>query len=115
MEWVGVYLHDAHQRIRDNISGDLDWTLSDTCKYLVRALSAIRLLYSDNAQALCSYETVALGFSHWCGLFTYEEWEGYEYALDIGFQAGTGFASPVGRAIGIGILLPHVLLCSYKF
>ncbi|CAO2657967.1 Nn.00g072270.m01.CDS01 [Neocucurbitaria sp. VM-36] len=86
MEWVGVYLHDAHQRFRDNISGDLDWTLSDTY----------------NAQALCSYETVALGFSHWCGLFTYEEWEGYEYGLDIGFQAGTGFASPVGRAIGIG-------------
>lgn len=31
MEWVGVYLHDAHQRFRDNITGDLDWTLSDTC------------------------------------------------------------------------------------
>lgn len=86
MEWVGVYLHDAHQRFRDNISGELDWTLSDTY----------------NAQALCAYETVALGFSHWCGLFTYEEWEGYEYALDLGFQAGTGFASPVGRAIGVG-------------
>ncbi|RMZ67306.1 3-phytase A precursor [Pyrenophora seminiperda CCB06] len=86
MEWVGVYLHDAHQRFRSNITGDLDWTISDTY----------------NAQALCSYETVSLGFSHWCGLFTYEEWEGYEYALDIAFQAGTGFASPVGRAIGIG-------------
>jgi hypothetical protein len=56
----------------------------------------------DNAQALCAYETVGLGFSHWCGLFTYEEWEGYEYALDIGFTAGTAFASPVGRAIGVG-------------
>jgi hypothetical protein len=62
------------------------------------------LRFLDNAQALCSYETVALGFSHWCGLFTYEEWEGYEYALDIAFQAGTGFASPVGRAIGVGTL-----------
>ena len=61
-------------------------------------------LVTDNAQALCSYETVSLGFSHWCGLFTYEEWQGYEYALDIAFQAGTGFASPVGRAIGIGKL-----------
>ncbi|EMD59798.1 hypothetical protein COCSADRAFT_175637 [Bipolaris sorokiniana ND90Pr] len=86
MDWVGVYLHDAHQRFRSNITGDLDWTLSDTY----------------NAQALCSYETVSLGFSHWCGLFTYEEWQGFEYALDITFQAGTGFASPVGRAIGIG-------------
>jgi hypothetical protein len=35
-------------------------------------------------------------------LFTYEEWEGYEYALDIAFSAGTGFGSPVGRAIGVG-------------
>jgi hypothetical protein len=33
MEWVGVYLHDAHERIRSNITGDLDWTLSDTCEY----------------------------------------------------------------------------------
>ncbi|KAF2128041.1 phosphoglycerate mutase-like protein [Dothidotthia symphoricarpi CBS 119687] len=86
MEWVEIYLADAHKRFRANITGDLDWTLSDTY----------------NAQALCSYETVGLGFSHWCGLFTYEEWEGYEYALDIGFSAGTGFQSPVGRAIGVG-------------
>ncbi|KAF1831309.1 3-phytase A precursor [Decorospora gaudefroyi] len=86
MDWVSIYLRDAHERIRNNITGDLDWTLSDTY----------------NAQALCSYETVALGFSHWCGVFTYEEWEGYEYALDIAFQAGTGFGSPVGRAIGVG-------------
>jgi hypothetical protein len=32
MEWIGVYLQDAHTRIRDNITGDLDWTLSDTCR-----------------------------------------------------------------------------------
>lgn len=66
-------------------------------------------LVSDNAQALCAYETVALGFSHWCGIFTYEEWEGFEYSLDIGFAAGTGFQSPIGRAIGIGTPLssPH--------
>ncbi|KAH7390881.1 3-phytase A precursor [Phaeosphaeria sp. MPI-PUGE-AT-0046c] len=86
MEWVGVYLHDAHERIRSNITGHLDWTLSDTY----------------NAQALCAYETVGLGFSHFCSLFTYEEWEGYEYALDIAFSAGTAFGSPVGRAIGVG-------------
>jgi hypothetical protein len=59
-------------------------------------------LPTDNAQALCAYETVGLGFSHFCSLFTHSEWEGYEYALDIAFSAGTGFASPVGRAIGVG-------------
>ncbi|KAF2786734.1 phosphoglycerate mutase-like protein [Melanomma pulvis-pyrius CBS 109.77] len=85
-EWANVYLADAHGRIRGMLSGDLDWTLEDTY----------------NAQALCAYETVGLGFSHWCGLFTYEEWEGFEYSLDIAFTASVGFHSPVGRAIGIG-------------
>jgi hypothetical protein len=32
MEWVNVYLVDAHKRLKDSISGDLDWTISDTCK-----------------------------------------------------------------------------------
>ncbi|KAF2268328.1 3-phytase A precursor [Lojkania enalia] len=85
-KWINIYLVDAHSRIKSNISGDLDWTISDTY----------------NAQSLCAYETVSLGFSHWCSLFTYEEWEGFEYSLDIGFTAGAGFQSPVGRAIGIG-------------
>ncbi|KAF2864841.1 histidine phosphatase superfamily [Massariosphaeria phaeospora] len=85
-EWIGVYLLDAHVRITEMLEGNLDWNLQDTY----------------NAQALCSYETVGLGFSHWCGLFTYEEWEGFEYSLDIGFSAAAGFQSPVGRAIGIG-------------
>jgi hypothetical protein len=32
MEWVNVYLADAHKRLKENISGDLDWTISDTCE-----------------------------------------------------------------------------------
>ena len=47
----------------------------------------------DNAQQLCAYETVSLGFSHWCSLFTYEEWKGFEYCLDIAFAGGYGFVS----------------------
>ncbi|KAF2177726.1 3-phytase A precursor [Zopfia rhizophila CBS 207.26] len=86
LEWATIYLSDAYPRIKSMISGDLDWTLEDTY----------------NAQALCAYETIALGFSHWCSVFTYEEWEGFEYSLDIGFSAGVGFQSPIGRAIGIG-------------
>lgn len=56
----------------------------------------------DNAQSLCAYETVALGFSSWCGLFTYDEWQGYEYSVDISFAGNNGFQSPTGRAVGIG-------------
>jgi len=41
MEWVGIYLHDAHERIRGNITGDLDWTLSDTCKTAIHNIGKI--------------------------------------------------------------------------
>lgn len=53
---------------------------------------------ADNAQQLCAYETVSLGFSHWCSLFTYEEWQGFGYGLDIAFAGGYGFRPPTGRA-----------------
>ncbi|KAH7138446.1 histidine phosphatase superfamily [Dendryphion nanum] len=85
-EWAAIYLKKAHARITNNLSGNLDWTLDDTY----------------NAQGLCAYDTVSLGFSPWCGLFTYEEWEGFEYSLDLGFHIGAGFGSPVGRAVGVG-------------
>lgn len=57
---------------------------------------------SYNAQSLCAYETVALGYSAFCGLFTYAEWEGYEYSVDIAFAGNNAFQSPTGRAVGIG-------------
>ncbi|KAK8166332.1 histidine phosphatase superfamily [Phyllosticta citrichinensis] len=62
-----------------------DWTVDDT--------------YA--AQTLCAYETVGLGFSHFCGLFTYDEWVGYEYSIDINFAGNNAFQSPTGRAVGI--------------
>lgn len=101
-EWSAVYLEDAHQRIQGNITGDLDWTLNDTCEKSRATPKERDSPLPDTAQALCAYETVAVGFSHWCSLFTFEEWEAFEYSLDIAFAAGTGFLSPVGRAIGIG-------------
>lgn len=57
---------------------------------------------SYNAQSLCAYETVALGYSSFCGLFSYEEWEGYEYSIDINFAGNNAFQSPTGRAVGAG-------------
>ena len=32
-------------------------------------------------QQLCAYETVALGYSQFCGLFTEEEWRGFDYSI----------------------------------
>ena len=57
---------------------------------------------SYNAQSLCAYEEVALGYSAFCGLFTYEEWQGYEYSVDISFAGNNAFQSPTGRAVGVG-------------
>jgi hypothetical protein len=78
-------LKNATARLAKQITG-YNWTLTDT--------------YS--AQSLCAYETVALGYSAFCGLFTYEEWQGYEYSVDLSFAGNNAFQSPTGRAVGIG-------------
>jgi len=58
--------------------------------------------YAFEAQQLCTYETVALGYSSFCALFTYQEWLGFEQTDDIQFQGQFGFSSPTGRAVGVG-------------
>ncbi|KAK4962330.1 hypothetical protein LTR66_012699 [Elasticomyces elasticus] len=84
-KWAEIYLANATERLHALIPG-FNWTVTD----------------SYNAQSLCAYETVAFGYSVFCDLFTYEEWEGYEYSVDIGFAGNDAFQSPTGRAVGIG-------------
>jgi Histidine phosphatase superfamily (branch 2) len=84
-QWTSIYLKDATKRIQSQITG-FNWTLND----------------SYNAQSLCAYETVALGYSSFCSLFTYDEWKGYEYSADLSFAGNNAFQSPTGRAVGIG-------------
>ena len=86
-EWTATYLQNATERLQQ-LSPDYNWTVSDTL----------------NAQSLCPYETVALGYSAFCDLFTYEEWQGYEYGVDLTFAGGNMFQSPTGRAVGIGFV-----------
>ena len=84
-EWSSIYLADATDRLNAMSSG-FNWTYRDV----------------HHAQSLCAFETVAVGYSPFCGLFTYEEWEGYEYSVDLTFAGVCGFQSPTARAIGIG-------------
>jgi hypothetical protein len=84
-KWASIYLKDAADRL-NKFSPGFNWTT--------------QLTYY--AQDLCAYETVGLGYSPFCGLFTYEEWQGYEYAIDIAFAGNNAFQSPTGRAVGIG-------------
>ncbi|PMD40070.1 phosphoglycerate mutase-like protein [Hyaloscypha variabilis F] len=84
-EWVAIYLQNATTRFQSMIHG-INWTIADT--------------YA--AQTMCPCETVAYGYSAFCNLFTYTEWEGFEYSLDLYFAGSSAFQSPTGRAVGIG-------------
>ena len=84
-QWYQNYLQNATARFQ-SMSSDFNWT-ADT----VYAM-----------QGLCPYETVALGYSSFCSLFNFQEWQSYEYAIDISFQGNNMFQSPTGRAIGVG-------------
>ncbi|KAH7493871.1 hypothetical protein FOMA001_g1092 [Fusarium oxysporum f. sp. matthiolae] len=83
--WYKKYLKDATARF-NNVTKGFTWTPADVWA----------------AQNMCPYETVAYGFSRFCDLFTYEEWEHFGYSIDLGFSSGAGFQSPVGRATGLG-------------
>jgi len=91
-QWASIYLANATTRINKMITGGLNFTVTDVY----------------NMQSLCAYETVALGYSAFCDLFTYDEWQGYEYSVDINFAGNNAFQSPTGRGVGIGWVLETV-------
>ncbi|KAI0639711.1 phosphoglycerate mutase-like protein [Trametes polyzona] len=84
-----------------------NWTeiyLKRTVSRLQKHLKGIKLDASDvqAMQDLCAYETVALGYSTFCDLFTEEEWKGYEYNLDLQLWYSFGPGNPASAAQGIG-------------
>ncbi|KAI1612650.1 histidine phosphatase superfamily [Exophiala viscosa] len=79
-------------RLNSMVSGNLTLTPTD----------AIAMLQ------LCSYETDALGYSAFCGLFTAEDFANYEYYYDISFYYNNGPGSPVSAAQGKGYLQEFV-------
>ncbi|RAL04804.1 histidine phosphatase family protein [Aspergillus ibericus CBS 121593] len=83
-KWKSHYLSHRTNHL-NHLSHKYTWTIND----------------SFNAQALCAYETIALGYSPFCALFTFSEWQGFSYAYDITFAGYSGFQCPIGRASGI--------------
>lgn len=83
--WENIYLQNATKRLQA-LSPNFKLNVSDVY----------------NMQTLCPYETVAFGYSAFCDLFTYEEWEDFEYSIDLSFAGNNYFQSPTGRAVGIG-------------
>ena len=55
-------------------------------------------------------QTVALGYSSSCGLFTQSEWEGFEYALDLYLYLyyGNGPGSPTAHVLGSGFITSRI-------
>lgn len=49
-----------------------------------------------------SQQTVALGYSKFCNLFTKNEWRGYQYRWDLYWYYSASFGYPLARAQGIG-------------
>ncbi|TFK45691.1 phosphoglycerate mutase-like protein [Heliocybe sulcata] len=86
-EWASIYLASALARLQPQIPG-YELTIED--------------VYT--LQQMCAYETVAIGYSAFCELFTQEEWEGFSYAMDLYFWYDSAFGSPVAKVQGVGYL-----------
>ncbi|KAF9455034.1 acid phosphatase [Macrolepiota fuliginosa MF-IS2] len=85
VKWQNAYLSRAQRRLANQLPG-FNLTIADCF----------------NMQQLCAYETVALGYSQFCGLFDEEEWEGYAYASALQIWYGAGPGNPATAAMGIG-------------
>ncbi|KAG6828355.1 hypothetical protein H0H92_008243 [Tricholoma furcatifolium] len=77
--WAEIYLKKALSRLRRYLKG-FDLSIEDV--YMM--------------QQMCAYETVAIGYSKFCELFTKQDWEGFNYAYE------SSFGSPVARVQGYG-------------
>ena len=58
-----------------------------------------------SCRSICAYETNYLGSSDFCGgLFTEDEWAGFELTLEQEYYYDYAWGNPTGRAQGIGYL-----------
>ncbi|TID18573.1 histidine phosphatase superfamily clade-2 protein [Venturia nashicola] len=88
LTYLPIYLKDATARLQKYAPDGITFTLNDT--YAM--------------QSICAYETGYIGQSDFCGLFTLDEWTGFENTLDMEYYYDYSYGSPSGRAQGIGYL-----------
>ncbi|KAF9218807.1 phosphoglycerate mutase-like protein [Gyrodon lividus] len=109
-QWTRIYLEEARQRLQADL------------RPIEEGGEGLELEIEDvyRMQQMCAYETVALGYSKFCELFTQDEWEGFNYALDLSFWYDSAFGSPVARVQGLGYLqelisrLTHTPIASHN-
>ncbi|GAA5953226.1 hypothetical protein JCM3765_007447 [Sporobolomyces pararoseus] len=101
--FVEPYFNQTAKRLASSVKG-LNFTSTDVVAML----------------QLCAYETVALGSSAFCPLFTSEEYRVFEHYYDIEFYGNNGPGSPVSAAQGLGYLqelvarLNHTLITDFS-
>ncbi|ORY32143.1 putative phytase [Naematelia encephala] len=83
--WDNNFLSDAQTRLQSMIEG-YEVSIKDAKDFM----------------DMCAYETVALGYSSFCNLFTQKEWKGYEYRWDIMWWYFGSFGYPAAKAQGMG-------------
>ena len=82
-EWAEIYLKDALSRLKPQLHGyeltvEDVYTLQQMCAY------EVSMSLTQRQQDLISHmQTVAIGYSKFCELFTEEEWKSYEYAIGL--------------------------------
>ncbi|WWC91642.1 uncharacterized protein L201_006588 [Kwoniella dendrophila CBS 6074] len=85
-KWLSVYAPKVIERLRGEIP-ELAEELND------QDILAM--------QMLCGYESIAVGHSEFCHLFTDEEWLDVEYYFDVRFHYMMGYGSPLSPYLGM--------------
>lgn len=95
-KWVGVYLVDAAKRLQKYFFPNINHESTDT-EQVLTPFDAFAI------QKLCVHETAVYGnLSPFCGLFTREEWEGYEYSEALSFFGFASYGTILGASQGAG-------------
>ncbi|WVQ78975.1 hypothetical protein IAT38_001067 [Cryptococcus sp. DSM 104549] len=81
-----------------------------TIARLQKHLSGLELIPTDidAMLQLCVYETVSLGYSSFCKLFTEEDFKNFDYSWDLMFYYNFGAGSPISAALGKGYLAEYI-------
>lgn len=90
-DFRNLYLDSTQKKLNKYISGQVNGTQVHFKHKYVYAM-----------QRLCAFETVTLGFSKFCDLFTEDDWKGYATRKDYSYYYENSFGNPTSRARGIG-------------
>ncbi|OCF61165.1 hypothetical protein L486_00810 [Kwoniella mangroviensis CBS 10435] len=85
-KWLAVYAPKVIERLRGIIPEIADQLVDQDILAM---------------QMLCGYESIAVGHSHFCHLFTDEEWLDVEYYFDVRFHYMMGYGSSLSPYLGM--------------